>query len=131
MHECYGEDSDIGSVTSSTASASSLGEQISRYCRGNPGASLGAKDPFGGHELSVIMSDTNEQRSIDSQQEEDEENKTGSTCLKEAEWNLEEKEGSSSKNSSSLKEKWQKIVKPCYVSLERLDTALSTKSKFN
>ncbi|RUS85489.1 hypothetical protein EGW08_006765 [Elysia chlorotica] len=40
-----GDDSDIGSVASSMASGTSLGEKISQYCRATPGASLDPPPP--------------------------------------------------------------------------------------
>lgn len=95
-----GEESDIGSVASSMASGSSLGEQITRYCRSTPGASIESRDPYGAHELSVIMSDNSEQRGLDSSAEE--ENDKSDAWLQ--------------------KERWHSNVRPCSVSLERLDS---------
>ncbi|GFR87587.1 zinc finger protein 106, partial [Elysia marginata] len=43
-----GDDSDIGSVASSLASGTSLGEQITQYCRATPGASLVSSAPGAG-----------------------------------------------------------------------------------
>ena len=47
-----GDDSDIGSVASSMASGTSLGEQITHYCRATPGASL--DPPRTGSGLRVV-----------------------------------------------------------------------------
>ncbi|XP_059179449.1 microtubule-associated protein futsch-like isoform X2 [Physella acuta] len=86
------EDSDIGSVASSIASGSSLGEKITRYCRTTPFASLDT----GAHELSTIMSDSNEMRSFEAYRQ----------------------------TEIAAEKDWDGLIKPCSVSLERIDKLL-------
>ncbi|XP_005094414.1 zinc finger protein 106 [Aplysia californica] len=97
------EDSDIGSIASSIASGSSLGEQISRYCRSTPGASADAQHH---HDLSVILSapsdtNTSEVRGYDS--------------------NIEVEEADAVSSVYVPREEWEQVVRPCSVIIEKLE----------